>query len=115
MNQSSSDDLYSKRGRRLYMLLELCWNMQSGSRLADMTLISFTVRAPKYAGGDIMVVAKAHDHGQDFVNFASAATAGDALMAALEKIHNETAKWREDRPYRPVERPQDDDERGPTV
>lgn len=71
---------------------------QVGSRLwsEDVELRNITVRMPKAAGGEYLVVVRADVNDSACVAFESADTFAEVVRRVLAKLENGTVKWKDD-------------------
>jgi len=63
----------------------------------DIMLEKITVRAPKFEGGDTMVIMKGTTGNRRVVAFHSEADPGLAIEGALSRYEERELKWREDK------------------
>lgn len=97
MSQARRDDSVFKRWKRIGKAIEYLGFCFDGDRDISVDIVGFSARAPKEAGGEVLVVVRGLDEeGAPVVAFSSAFELGEALVSLEARILNGTLKWRPD-------------------
>lgn len=90
----------SRKRLRLQLLLYALDEWFEGSETTSMRMNQVVIRNGRDRGGEVLVILKASEDDRAYVAFHSGETAEGALRGALEKVRNESTKWREETPYK---------------
>lgn len=84
--------LFVKVGRSVFKMERLMENRGEDK----MRIKEIRIKSGSERDGEALVTVKARMGDHDYVGFASASSAVEALRLALEKVENETLRWKED-------------------
>lgn len=106
MAEKSIQDGEARQRRNAQRLQLLLWQLDVWMQDEDpqgMWISHITLKSGRTRGGEHLVIVKAQFEGVPYVGFHSAEEAESALRGALDRLRNNTLKWKQDEPYTPGE------------
>lgn len=92
-------DQLARRRQRLQLLLMMLDEWMRGEDAQGMRVNEIRIRTGRDRGGEHLIVVKASFEGRQFVGFHSGNDVEEVLQGALERVKNNTMKWRDDVPF----------------
>jgi len=100
---SHTEDKYEREFRRyagrIGLVMMALDEMMDAKEFDEMNIREIRVKQNSDGSPGVLVVVKAVVEGRMLVGFSQGMTTSEAVSSAVERIKNNSMKWREDKPY----------------